>query len=108
MNKHDLKDEFSTGNIIAVAIEVHKILGPGFHENAYHKALEKELRDQYIAFETEKNVKIYYKNELVADYKLDLFIESKFDVEIKTVTAIADIHITQVVSYLKATKSNVG
>ena len=108
MKNHDLKEEFSTGKIIAAAIEVHRILGPGFLESAYHKALEKELSFRYISHESEKSIKVFYKNEIVAEHKLDMFVEDKVVVELKTVKEISDVYISQVVAYLKATNTRVG
>ena len=97
-----------TEKIIGCAIDVHKELGPGFLESIYHKALRKEFSLKNVDNETEKEVKVYYKNELIGIHKLDLLVENKIVVELKAVTDISDVHVSQVVSYLKATGQTVG
>jgi GxxExxY protein len=99
----DLSDK-----LISAAIEVHKILGPGFIESVYHNAMENEMELQDIPFETEKTIRIFYKNEEVGLHRVDLLIDNKIVIELKAVYDISDIHVSQVISYLKATKLNVG
>ena len=93
---------------IGVAIEVHKTLGPGFIEIIYHNAMKKELDIQNIPFETEKEIIIKYKNEQVGLHRLDLLINNDIIVELKAVKEITDVHLSQIISYLKATGLNVG
>ena len=93
---------------IGVAIEVHKTLGPGFIEIIYHNAMKKELELQNIPFETEKGIIITYKNEQVGLHRLDLLINNEIIVELKAVKEITDVHLSQIISYLKATELNVG
>ena len=108
MKKHDLLDELVTEKIIGAAIEVHRTLGPGFLESVYHNALKKEFVLQQIPFETEKDVKIFYKDDFVGEHRLDLFVYKKIVVELKTVKKILNVHKSQVSSYLRATDSEIG
>ncbi|UCH87988.1 MAG: GxxExxY protein [Thermoplasmata archaeon] len=103
MNKQENKFEDLSNKIIGAAIEVHKILGPGFIESVYHNALKKELELKEIPFETEKEIKINYKNNEVGTHRLDLIIEDQIIVELKAVENISKVHIAQVISYMKAT-----
>jgi len=75
----------ATDKIIAAAIQVHKTIGPGFHENIYERALVRELSRRKIPFENQKIVNIYYKGEKVGYYKLDLLVDNKVLVELKTI-----------------------
>ena len=88
--------------IIGAAIEVHKTLGPGFIESLYHNAMKKELSLLNIPFETEKEIKIQYKNENIGIHRIDLVVDNEFIVELKAVEGIVDVHIAQVISYMKA------
>jgi GxxExxY protein len=88
--------------VIGAAIEVHKILGPGFIESIYHNAMKIELALRCLKFETEEEFKINYKYKNVGIHRADLVIEDKIIVELKAVQNINDVHIAQVLSYLKA------
>ncbi|EKD56621.1 MAG: hypothetical protein ACD_58C00132G0008 [uncultured bacterium] len=98
-----------TYQIIGVSMKVHTTLGPGFTENIYQKALEKELFDNKLDFFTQKVHKVIYKNIEVGTYRSDLFIANKIIVELKAVAEL-DLHLAgaQLISYLAATKSKVG
>lgn len=94
--------------VIGAAIEVHKHLGPGFPESVYRRALMHELRLQGIAARTESLVEVVYKDERVGEGRIDIFVEGELIVELKTVEAIDDVHVGQVISYLKATGKVLG
>ena len=94
--------------IIGAPIEVHRTLKAGYTENLYHRALEFELELREIPFETEKIVKIYYKEKQIGDYKIDLLVNNEIVVELKAVQEFCNAHISQVISYLKATRLRVG
>ena len=108
MKKQNIIFDILSNKTIGVAIEVHKTLGPGFIESIYHNAMKKELEIQSIPFETEKEIIIKYKNEQVGLHRLDLLINNKIIVELKAVKEITDIHLSQIISYLKATGLSVG
>ncbi len=107
-NKTEHKFDELSNRIIGVAIEVHKILGPGFIESIYHNAMKKELTLQNIPFETEKEIKIVYKDDEIGEHRLDLVINNEIIVELKAVKEIADVHLAQVLSYLKASGLHIG
>ena len=104
--KYPLKD--ITEKIISCAIEVHSSLGPGLLENLYEEAMEHELKSQGIEYQRQKQLEIEYKGNPIGNYRLDYLIENKVIVELKCVEAIKNIHIAQVMTYLKAEKLRVG
>lgn len=89
-------------------MEVHSILGPGFTETVYQTALERELTLRRIPFVAQKRIQVCYKDVLVADYYLDLVVDDKIDVELKAVDQLAPVHVSQVLSYLKASGLKLG
>lgn len=97
-----------TFQIIGAAMEVHKVLGPGFPEAVYQEALECELELRGIPFEAQKPVTVMYKGRTVADYYLDLVVDGRVDVELKAVAELAPVHQSQVLAYLKASGLRVG
>ena len=94
--------------VIGAAMEVHRTLGPGFLESVYEEALCFELAKRDIAFERQVEVSIKYKGHAVGKGRLDLLIEKKLIVELKTIERFAPIHQAQVISYLKATGLQLG
>ena len=97
-----------SSQVIGAAIEVHKALKAGYSENIYHKALEIELAMKGINFESEKDIKVWYKGAKVGDYKIDLLIDNQIVVELKVVEDFCDAHVSQVISYLKTASIPIG
>lgn len=89
--------------VIGAAMEVHRILGPGFLEAVYQGALERELTIRGIAFERKVRLPVTYKDVLVGQYEADLVIDHKFIVEIKAVSKFNASHQAQAMHYLAAT-----
>ena len=89
--------------VIGAAMEVHRKLGPGFLESVYEEALCVELRERKIAFQRQFEIAIDYKGHAVGKSRLDLLVEKKLIIELKTVEKLAPIHQAQAISYLKAT-----
>ena len=89
--------------IIGAAMEVHCILGPGFLEAVYQKALAHELTLRGIRFEQFKKLPVYYKGILVGEYEADFVIEGKIILEIKAVSTLHPRHEAQAINYLTAT-----
>jgi GxxExxY protein len=87
---------------LQAAIEVHRVLGPGFLEGVYENALDIELADRGIRFVRQPAVPVVYKQRLVGDTRPDLLIERCLVVELKTVDRLAPVHLAQAMSYLKA------
>ncbi len=95
--------------IIGCAIEVHKSLGPGLLESAYLECLYYELQNSGLFVEKQKPLPLVYKEvKLDAGYRLDLIVEKKVVIEIKSVDCLNDVHIAQVLTYLKLSGCKVG
>jgi GxxExxY protein len=104
MNINDL-----TGEVIGAAIEVHKHLGPGLLESAYEECLCHELRLREIVYERQKPLVINYKQvRLDCGYRLDLVVEDKVILELKSCERIEDIHKAQLLTYLKLSGLQLG
>jgi len=95
--------------IIGCAIEVHKVLGPGLLESAYEECLFYEIFQTGLRVEKQKPLPLIYKEiELEVGYRIDLIVENKVLVEIKSVEALNDIHTAQVLTYLKLSGCKLG
>jgi GxxExxY protein len=95
--------------IIGCAIEVHKSLGPGLLESAYEECLFYELKQAGLLVEKQKALPLIYKEvKLDIGYRLDLLVENKVIIEIKAVETFNDIHIAQVLTYLKVSECKLG
>ncbi|MBI5787883.1 MAG: GxxExxY protein [Candidatus Schekmanbacteria bacterium] len=107
--KHGILElEGLTQKIIECAIIVHKKLGPGFLESIYQAALPMELKNKGFSVETQKEIKIFYDNKMIGLYRLDLVVDGKVIIELKTVKESDSAHIAQTLSYLKATGLKIG
>jgi len=98
------QDELNTISykIIGLAIEVHKQLGPGLLESAYQECLYYEIVNSGLTVEKQKALPIIYKDiKLDHGYRIDLLIENKIVIELKTVEAFTDVHFAQILTYLK-------
>jgi len=95
--------------IIGCAIEVHKHLGPGLLESAYQECLLYELKNAGLNIQKEKPMPIVYKEvKLDHGYRIDLLVENKVVIEIKTIEALNDVHLAQVLTYLKLGNYKLG
>lgn len=90
MNKEDLNKLSKI--IIGIAIDIHKILGPGFFEKIYAKALIHELNVHKIFYTNERVIKVKYKDLLLGNQRLDFLIENALVLELKVVPEINDAH----------------
>lgn len=97
-----------TGKIIGCAMEVHKILGNGFQEVIYQRALAKEMILQGVSFSREHEMPIFYKEERIGTRRVDFLIEDVISVELKAVTKTEDVHLAQAINYLEAYNLEVG
>ena len=97
-----------TGKIIGCAMEVHKVLGNGFQEVIYQRALAIEMTNQLIAFSREHEMDIYYKGGNIGTRRVDFFVEEKIMVELKAIIQLEDVHLAQAINYLEAYNMNVG
>ena len=95
--------------VIGRAIEVHKALGPGLLESAYQTCLYHELIEAGFYVEKEKPMPIIYKDvHLDHGYRIDLLVENKVVIEIKTVDTLLDVHTAQILTYLKLGNYKLG
>jgi GxxExxY protein len=95
--------------VIGAAIEVHRELGPDLLESAYQDCLEQELRLRGIQFESEIMIPIQYKGLVVGDaYRVDVLVEGKLIVELKSTEKTSDIHKAQLLTYLRLTQRKLG
>lgn len=105
----DMYENEISEKIIGCAIEVHKILGPGLLESAYEECLFFELKKAGLRVEKQKSLPLVYKDiKLDAGYRIDLLVENKVVIELKAIEAINDIHLAQVLTYLKISGCKLG
>jgi GxxExxY protein len=97
-----------SARVIEIALAVHKVLGPGFLESVYHRAMRIAFDNRGVRYENQKEVRIAFENLEVGVHYLDLVVGNEIIVELKAVKALEEIHFAQVRSYLKATGLRVG
>jgi GxxExxY protein len=98
-----------TEAIIGAAMAVHKALGPGLLESAYEACLAFELAERELAVEQQKAMPVTYRGvKLDCGYRLDVLVEGRVIVELKTVDKLQPIHEAQLLSYLKLSGCQVG
>ncbi len=108
MNEPSKELDYFAHNVIGAAIEVHRLLGPGFLESVYEEALSIELKLRGIPFTRQVVVGVNYKDNIVGKEKLDFLVGGKLIVELKAVEMLAPIHSAQLLSYLKTTGFHLG
>lgn len=95
--------------VIGQAIEVHKALGPGLLESAYQESLLYKLRKEKLIVEKEKPMPLVFEEvRLDCGYRIDLLVENKLVIEVKAVEALNDIHLAQILTYLKPGNFRLG
>jgi GxxExxY protein len=95
--------------VIGLAIEVHRQLGPGLLESAYQECLYYEIKNAGLIVEKEISLPIIYKNlKLEQGYRIDLLVENKLVIELKTVENFTPVHFAQILTYLKLGKYPLG
>ena len=101
-------DELSH-RVIGCAIEVHRVLGPGFLESTYEQCLARELQLQDISFKLQHPLPVIYKGiRLDCGYRVDFLVEEDLIVELKSVEKVLAIHEAQLLSYMKLAEIKVG
>lgn len=98
-----------TRKVIGFAIEIHKKLGPGLYENVYKDCLCHKLLQAGINFEKEKTIPISF-NDLIIDrgFRVDILVENKIVLELKSIEKYTDLHQAQMITYLKLGKYHLG
>ena len=103
-----MKYEDITHIIIGCAYKVFNQLGYGFLESVYKKAMIIELMKDSLKVEAEKQLTVYYDNQIVGDFYVDLFIENEIIVELKSVKNLTKEHEVQLVNYLNGLRKDIG
>ncbi len=104
-----MEDNLITQKIIGAAIKVHKDLGPGLLESAYRECLRYQLIKDQLYVEKEKPLPLIYEEvKLECGYRVDLLVENRVIVEIKSVESLNDIHLAQILTYLKLGNNRIG
>ena len=103
-----MKLEDTTHKIIGCAYKVYNQLGFGFLESVYKKAMKIELQKQRFEIEEEKPLKVYYDNQIVGDFYIDLFVEQEIVIELKSIKNLTKEHEVQLVNYLNGMKKDIG
>lgn len=104
MDENELSKE-----IIGLAIEVHKSLGPGLLESAYKECLNYKLIQTGLYVEKEKPMPLVFEGvKLDCGYRMDLLVENKLVIEIKSVESLTDVHLAQTLTYLKLGNFKLG
>jgi len=95
--------------ILDCAFQVHTELGPGLLENAYEECLFYELQNEGLKVERQKALPLIYKEiRIEAGYRIDLLVEDSIIIELKAVEELTDVHLAQVLTYLKLSKCKLG
>ena len=100
MNSSQNQDPL-TYRIIGAAIEVHRVLGPGLLEELYEDAFCIELEERKLKYERQRHVDVLYKGREIGDMYADIVVENNVIVELKSVKRLNDIHVAQLLTYLK-------
>ncbi|MFV8331701.1 GxxExxY protein [Flavobacterium sp. GSP14] len=91
------------------ALKVHKVLGPGLLESAYEECLFYELKKSNLKVEKQKALPLIYEEvKLDVVYRIDMIIENKFIIEVKSVEALTDVHLAQLLTYLRLSDCRLG
>jgi GxxExxY protein len=105
---HFSEDELAS-KVIGCAIQVHSALGPGLLENAYKQVLSKKLIKEGFEIEVEKILPLEMEDiRIEVAYKIDILVEKKLVLELKSVEALSDLHMAQTINYLKLGNFKLG
>lgn len=95
--------------ILKSAYKVHSELGPGLLENAYEECLFYELNSQGIKVEKQKSLPLIYQDvKLDSGYRIDLLVDNRVVIEIKSVSSFNEVHTAQILTYMKLSKCKIG
>lgn len=103
-----IENELSN-KVIGLAIDVHKALGPGLLESAYKECLFYKIQQEGLKVEKEKAMPLVFEDvRLECGYRMDLLVENKLVIEIKSVDALNDVHLAQTLTYMKLGNFKLG
>lgn len=103
-----MKYEDITSRIIKCAMNVHTILGNGFQEVIYQRALEIEFQLDGLEYKREMEMPIFYKDTQIGTRRVDFFVENLIMVELKAIIELEYVHLAQALNYLEAYNMEVG
>ena len=102
------ENEIAT-KIIGCAIDVHKVLGPGLLESAYQECLAYKLIEKGLFIEKEKKMPLVFESvKLECGYRIDILVENKVVIELKSVESLNDVHLAQTLTYMKLEDYKLG
>ena len=106
---NDTELEEITSEVIDCIFKVHKTLGPGLLESAYESCLMYEIKKRGLKAIKQKQLQLIYDGiKLDAGYRIDILVEDKLIIEIKASESLTDVHLAQVITYLKLSKNKLG
>lgn len=97
-----------THNVIGAAMKVHRLLGNGFQEKIYQRALEVEFRKRGISNQRELEMDIFYEDEHIGTRRVDFLVADRISVELKAISKLDDTHLAQGLNYLEAYNLEIG
>lgn len=103
----EIRDDL-TYKIIGCAMKVHSVLGNGFQEVIYQRALAIEMKNQGLSFARELEMPLYYDGQGIGSRRVDFLVEETVMVELKAVVKMEDVHLAQGLNYLVAYKVDLG
>jgi GxxExxY protein len=108
MIRKEYKYSDITEKILGASFEVHKILGNGFQEVIYQRALAKEFANWNLSFEREFEMPIFYKDEQIGTRRVDFLVDGVVLIELKAIIKLDDIHLNQALNYLEVYNLEIG
>ncbi len=103
-----MKHQVLTHKIIGCAMKVHSVLGSGFQEVIYQRAMAIEMEKQGLGFAREMEMPIFYEGVNIGKRRVDFFVENNIMLELKAVSVLNDAHLAQAINYLEAYKLPIG
>lgn len=108
MGIEELKYNDLTQKIIGAAMKVHRVLGNGFQEVIYQRALMIEFRKTRLSFFREYEMPIFYEGIKIGTRRVDFLVEKKISVELKAISILENVHLAQAINYLEVYNLEIG
>lgn len=106
---NDVKLEKLASIVIDCAFKIHKTLGPGLLESSYEECMYFEIVKRGLKVEKQKALPLIYEEvKMEVGYRIDLIVENKLIIEVKAVEALNDVHLAQILTYLKLSENKLG
>lgn len=103
-----MQEKELTHKIIGCAMKVHTVLGNGFQEVIYQRALAIEMSKQGVSFSREMEMQIFYEGEHIGTRRVDFFVEEKIMLELKAIIKLEEVHLAQAMNYCQAYNLPIG